>query len=96
MLNLQAEYDMYNTAVLDLNGEAPSDIRAFWAGMRTCMPNLASIALKYPSIPLNSVDLERSFNAYNNVVTDKRHNNTLNNTWMLVGLNFNANNVQLF
>ena len=42
------------------------------------------------SVPVNSVDAERSFSVYNNVITDKRHNLSDANTAMLVGLYYNT------
>ncbi len=40
-------------------------------------------AFKYLSISVKSVNAERSFSAYNNLVYDKRHNLTQRNTKML-------------
>ena len=94
-VQLQAQWDLYHTAVQELCGEPVGDL-SFWCGMRTRTPALADIALTYLSIPTNSVDAERSFSAYNNVLTDKRHNLTDENTKRLCGLYFNAVNGELF
>ena len=48
------------------------------------------IATRYLSVPINSVDAERSFSAYNNVLTDKRHNLTEVSTETLVKLYYNS------
>ena len=81
--SLLAEWDIYNTAVLDLHGEVPIDLHGFWISTKSHTPRLANIALKYLALPVNSVDVERSFSVYNNVVSDKRHSLTLENTKML-------------
>ncbi|XP_029838776.2 uncharacterized protein LOC115322563 [Ixodes scapularis] len=49
------------------------DVLAFWAGMEPLTPTLSSIALKYLSMPINSVDAERSFSRYGDIVSHKRH-----------------------
>jgi hypothetical protein len=95
-VQLQAQWDLYHTAVQELRGEPVGDVLSFWCGMRTRTPALADIALTYLSIPTNSVDAERSFSVYNNVITDKRHNLTDENTKRLCGLYFNAVNGELF
>ncbi|KAH8009702.1 hypothetical protein HPB51_019013 [Rhipicephalus microplus] len=55
------------------NPGADFDILAFWAGMEQLTPTLSSIALKYLAIPINSVDAERSFSRYGDIVSHKRH-----------------------
>ncbi|KAH8031759.1 hypothetical protein HPB51_020830 [Rhipicephalus microplus] len=55
------------------NPGADFDILAFWAGMKQLTPTLSSIALKYLAIPINSVDAERSFSHYGDIVSHKRH-----------------------
>ena len=61
--------------------------------MQDRTPTLTKLASHYLCVPVNSVDAERSFSVYNNVVTDKRHNLTDENTAMLVGLYYNVNNM---
>ncbi len=58
--------------------------------MRPCVPRLGEIALNYLSVPINSVDAERSFSAYNSIITDKRHNLSDASTRMLVKMYYNA------
>ncbi|XP_037523625.2 uncharacterized protein LOC119400687 [Rhipicephalus sanguineus] len=55
------------------NPGADFDVLAFWAGMQQLTPTLSSIALKYLAIPINSVDAERSFSRYGDIVSHKRH-----------------------
>ena len=62
----------------------------FWYGMKERTPHLAEIASRYLSVPINSVDAERSFSAYSNVISDKRHNLHDANTKMLVSMCYNA------
>ena len=94
--SLLAKWDIYNTAVLDLHGEVPFDPLGFCISRKSRTTRLVNIALWYLALPVNSVDTERSFSAYNNVVSDKRYSLTLENTKMLVCLYFYANNGQLF
>jgi len=60
--------------------------------MRTRTHALADIALTYLSIQTNSVDAERSFRVHDNIILDKRHKLTDENTKKLCGLYFNAGN----
>jgi len=64
--------------------------------MRTRTPALADTALTYLSIQTNSVDAERSFSVYNNIIIDKRHKLNDENTKRLCGLYFNAGKGALF
>ena len=43
-VQLQAQWDLYHTAVQELCGEPVGDL-SFWCGMRTRTPALADIAL---------------------------------------------------
>lgn len=50
------------------------DVLAFWAGMEQLTPTLSYIALKYLSMPINSVDAEKSFSHATVIsVSHKRH-----------------------
>ncbi|KAL1428208.1 hypothetical protein MTO96_002612 [Rhipicephalus appendiculatus] len=55
------------------NPGADFDVLALWAGMEQLTPTLSSISLKYLAIPINSVDAERSFSCYGDIVSYKRH-----------------------
>ncbi|KAH7969858.1 hypothetical protein HPB52_022379 [Rhipicephalus sanguineus] len=55
------------------NPGADFDVLAFWARMQQLTPTLSSIAPKYLAIPINSVDAERSFSRYGDIVSHKRH-----------------------
>jgi uncharacterized phage-associated protein len=87
---LAAEWLTYRTVVEELHNEPCDDVLAFWHGMHERTPQLALIAERYLCIPVNSVDAERSFSAYKNVVSDKRHNLTDTSTKHLVGLYYNS------
>ena len=89
-LQLSGEWNSYVKSVQDMHDEKIDDVLAYWHGMAAQVPNLASIAMNYLSMPVNSVDAERSFSVYNNVITDKRHNLSDENTKMFVGLYYNA------
>lgn len=50
------------------------DVLAFWAGMEQLPPTLSYTALKYLSMPINSVDAEKSFSHATVIsVSHKRH-----------------------
>jgi len=51
---------------------------------------LGKLALNYLSVLINSVDAERSFSAYNNIVTDKQHHLSDTSTRMLVKMYYNS------
>lgn len=85
---LAAEWQVYLKSAQDLKSsdrdlapflskqEKPGedfDVLAFWAGMEHLTPTLSSIALKYLSVPINSVDAEKSFSRYGDIVPHKRH-----------------------
>lgn len=87
-LALAAEWEVYLKSAQDLKSSdkdlAPFlskqqnpgedfDVLAFWAGMEHLTPTLSAIALKYLSVPINSVDAERSFSRYGDIVSHKRH-----------------------
>ena len=91
--DIKVQWSLYEDTVFGRQGKEPvEDILAFWHTMKQQTPELAEIALKYLSVPINSVDAERSFSAYNNVVSDKRHNLSDESTKikMLVGLYYNS------
>ena len=88
--SIAAEWIVYRKAVNDLQGEEVSDILGFWQAMKSRTPELGAIATRYLSVPINSVDAERSFSTYNNVVSDKRHNLSEASTKVLVKLYYNS------
>ncbi|XP_064483592.1 uncharacterized protein LOC135396511 [Ornithodoros turicata] len=68
----------------------PFDIIGFWDGMKTLTPALASIAVKYLCVPINSVDAGRSFSRYKMIVSDKRHSLSDENTKYHLMLSHNS------
>ena len=66
------------------------DLVAYWRGMEVRVPDIAAAAHRYMFFPVSSVDTERSFSQYKNLVTDKRENLTEENTKQLVIMNFNG------
>ena len=44
--------------------ECPTSLPAFWFACRDRFPQLSSIALRYLSVPTNSLDAERSISQY--------------------------------
>ena len=95
-LSKQKSTDLSGQAVQKRAGEPCDDVLAFWTSMLVQMPTLSAIAMKYFSIPTNSMDDKRLFRAYGNVVTDKSPNLSDNNTKMLIGLYINAVNGSFF
>lgn len=59
--------------------EPEFDLIPFWQSMKTRVPMLSAIALNCLSIPLSSVDVERSFSTYRDILSDKRENLTVKN-----------------
>lgn len=70
-------------------GEA-FDIVGYWRGMAGRLPRLSAVAKQYMYFPVSSVDTERSFSKYKNLVTNKRENLTDENTKQLVIVSFNG------
>ena len=81
---------MYCTVVEELSGEHCDKLIAFWNGIQNLTPQLSLIAGSYLGIPVNLVDAWSSFRAYKNVVNNKRHSVTDDNTKYLDGIHYNA------
>uniref|UniRef100_H3BB73 HAT C-terminal dimerisation domain-containing protein n=1 Tax=Latimeria chalumnae TaxID=7897 RepID=H3BB73_LATCH len=65
----QREYHAYLKTVYEMQCE---NVYQFWKTMETRFPTLAVIAIRCLTVPVNSVDAERSFSAYKNVLRDDR------------------------
>ena len=63
---------------------------AFWFSNRKRFPNLFELAVRYLSVPGNSVDAERSVSQYTLVNAPQRQNFTDNNLALHVMMVFNA------
>jgi len=48
------------------------DVWAFWLWKKDDYPNLYKVALSALSVPITSAEVERSFSAYNKIVSDLR------------------------
>ena len=70
------------------NGEI--DLVNFWKGYGSRFPHLRDAAKLYMWFPVGSVDVERSFSAYKNLLSDKRYGLTQENTKNLTALYFNG------
>ena len=79
------EWRIYCTVLEDINGEHCDDTIAFWNKIQDHTSQLSLITRRYLSISVNSVDAERSFRANKNVVNNKCHSVTDDNTNYLVG-----------
>ena len=86
------QWKKYEKSVRALQGEVCPDIFKFCQEMLLSTPDLAKIDSEYLFVPVNSVYTEHSFSTYKNVVSDKRHNLSAENTAMLVGLYYNTCN----
>ncbi|CAG8838338.1 55_t:CDS:1, partial [Racocetra persica] len=53
--------------------ELDFDIEKYWLEKARFLPCLSKLALKYIWLPISGVDIERSFSAYKNILSDKRH-----------------------
>ena len=47
------------------------DLDIYWKGKIRSLPNLSKLALEYIWLPVSGVDVERSFSAYTNILSDK-------------------------
>uniref|UniRef100_H3AWL3 HAT C-terminal dimerisation domain-containing protein n=1 Tax=Latimeria chalumnae TaxID=7897 RepID=H3AWL3_LATCH len=65
----QREYRAYLETVYEMQCE---NVYQFWRTLETRFPTLAVIAIQCLTVPVNSVDAERSFSAYKNVLRDDR------------------------
>ena len=86
-----AEFAAYKTAAK----EVPPDtsITAFWRSHSSRFPLLSRLALRYLSVPTNSVDAERSVSQYTNVNAPQRQNMSATT---LVGQVLATKNCKLF
>ena len=91
---MRDDFNTYRQAALtDLPRQAEGadfDLAAYWRGMEDRTEEIAAAAQTYMYFPVSSVDTERSFSKYKNLVTDKRENLTEENTKQLVIMNFNG------
>ena len=90
--SMTVQWNEYLRSVRDLHEDGTTDIFCFWKGMMERTPDLSKLAMEAISTPVNSVDAERSFSVYKNVVSDRRHNLSDRSTAMLVGLYYNTCN----
>ncbi|XP_064467665.1 uncharacterized protein LOC135378539 [Ornithodoros turicata] len=103
--SLSAEWQLYLKTASDLKasdrplstflskeGDCTTDfdVLGFWVGMKALTPILSCIALRYLSVPINSVDAERSFSQYSDIVSKKRHGLTEECTKHLLVLRHNS------
>ena len=49
------------------------DLNIYWKSKINSLPNLSKLALEYIWLPVSGVDVERSFSAYTNILSDRRH-----------------------
>ena len=57
-INVKSQFAGYKAAAINVPAE--TSLPAFWFACRDRFPQLSSIALRYLSVPTNSVDAERS------------------------------------
>ncbi|EDS25714.1 p20-CGGBP [Culex quinquefasciatus] len=74
---IEGELAAYKQCALEIeDGVKPA---AFWFSQKDRLPNLSRIAIRYLSVPGNSVDAERSVSAFNTVDTVNRQSFEENN-----------------
>ena len=66
------------------------NITKFWESMAGRFPNLCSIAKEVIWMPVDSVDVERSFSQYKHLLNDRRESLPQQNTKMLAMMYFNG------
>jgi hypothetical protein len=66
------------------------DLNIYWENKIRSLPNLSKLALEYIWLPVSGVDVERSFSAYTNILSDRRHALSENSVAALNFLYFNS------
>ena len=67
------------------------NLDSYWKDLSGSLPLLSKIALIYIWLPVSGVDVERSFSAYKNILSDRRHSLSEETIAILNFLYFNAN-----
>ena len=69
-ITLHKEFKKYLQCNLVIDGE--KSLIEYWKSLANSFPNLSKIVIKYLNTPVTSVDVERSFSMYRDILTDKR------------------------
>lgn len=69
---------------------AQTGIFEFWRSASTQIPIFSAMAFRWLSVPISSVDVERTFSAYNSIFSDRRRNLTVEHMKQLSALYFNS------
>jgi len=87
--NLHKQFETYlNSDVMFEEGE---DLVKWWKEFESNCPELATLAIRSLNVPVASVDVERSFSMYRDILTDKRCGLTLSSLNSLCIINYNRN-----
>jgi hypothetical protein len=76
-INVKSQFAGYKAAAINVPAE--TSLPAFWFACRDRFPQLSSIALRYLSVPTNSVDAERSVSQYTNANAPQRQSLSADN-----------------
>jgi hypothetical protein len=78
-INVKSQFAGYKAAAINVPAE--TSLPAFWFACRDRFPQLSSIAiaLRYLSVPTNSVDAERSVSQYTNANASQRQSLSADN-----------------
>ena len=89
---VQQEWQQFINICSDPSSISNPDLVLYWRSLlyTSTLPTLASIALSSLAVPPASVDLERSFSIYKNVLADSKQNLKFENLATLVQVKFNA------
>jgi len=63
----------------------------FWHNLKTICPSLSNIAIRSLNVPVTSIDVERSFSAYRDILSHKRTSLKLLSINVLSMTNYNSN-----
>ena len=85
---LTSEIAAYELAVKEVDDDVKP--LTFWFSSRDCFPHLFELAVRYLSVPCNSVDAERSVSRYTLVNTPQRQNLNDDNLALHVMMAFNS------
>jgi len=76
-INVKSQFAGYKAAAINVPAE--TSLPEFWFACRDRFPQLSSIALRYLSVPTNSVDAERSVSQYTNANAPQRQSLSADN-----------------
>lgn len=85
---IERQFKAYLSSDMEITEINPIE---FWKTMSPNCPELSRIAIAYLNTPVSSVDVERSFSLYRDILTDKRTRLKLSSLSALCMISYNSN-----